>query len=200
MYVPMSSTFWIKNLVLTVLCTVSLTVSAQPRMVVSGESRMWMSSARQKDSIDATFPYDITLLQPDSVAVRSDTVLASSKSEPVVLVFWLNSCYPCRLEMDAIKKNYAEWQAQVSFKLVSINEEFPHRFDMYRQRVATEQWPWQTYNDVNHEFALILPGGLNGLPQVFVLNAKGEVTYHSRKFATGDELLLFDAIKKASAP
>ena len=180
-------------------CLWGLVVSAQPKLVESGGGRMWLSSARQRDSIEAKFPYDIALLRPDSVYVRSDSVLVTSKREPVVLLFWLNSCGPCRAEMDVIKRSYADWQSQVGFKLVAINEEYPHRFGMYRERVAAEQWPWQTFNDVNHEFGLILPGGLNGLPQVFVLDAKGDIVYQSRKFVVGDELLLLDAIKRAAS-
>ena len=41
-----------------------------------------------------------------------------------------------------------------------------------------------------------MPGELNGLPQLFVLNKKGEVIYHTRRYMPGDEDKLFEALQK----
>ena len=43
-----------------------------------------------------------------------------------------------------------------------------------------------------------MPGRLNGLPQVFLLDKNGEIVYHKRKYLPGDEDKLFEAIKEAN--
>jgi thiol-disulfide isomerase/thioredoxin len=125
-------------------------------------------------------------------------VLTAAVGKPSVVIFWLTTCGPCRTELNTIKANFAAWQREQPFQIVAISEEYPHRFGVFRERVMQEQWPWQAYNDVNHEFANILNGGLNGLPQVFIFDAKGALRYQTRKFTPGDELTLFEQIKLAA--
>ena len=40
-----------------------------------------------------------------------------------------------------------------------------------------------------------MPGNINGLPQVFLYDAEGNIVYHKRKYRSGDEDMLFEKIK-----
>lgn len=155
-----------------------------------------MESSRSAGQMVADYPYDISLIN-----TRGDTVLSTevfpSVDKPIVLLFWLTTCYPCRMELEAIRKNWTAWQQEQSFHLLAISTDFPKNMDAFVQR-STDGWHWPAYNDFRREFSRIMPGGLNGLPQTFVLNKAGEIVYHKRRFRPGDEIELFDAIKKAA--
>ncbi|MEL6636384.1 MAG: TlpA disulfide reductase family protein [Bacteroidota bacterium] len=166
--------------------------STEPRI------RYVVDTARPLDDIDRQFPYDIPLTNSRGEATISNRVL-TAKGKPTVLLFWLTTCYPCKLQMREIKKHYANWRKEVDFDFYAISTDFPQRYPRFLELVKENQWPWPAYHDTHREFRKVLPGGLNGLPQVFVLNDAGEVLYHRRKYQSGDEWALFERLKAIAA-
>jgi len=74
------------------------------------------------------------------------------------------------------------------------------QFPIPKQQPASRHIsPFPFYWDVNKEFKEILPGGLNGLPQCFVLDKQGNIAFHKRKYSSGDEDLLYEEIKILAA-
>ncbi len=153
--------------------------------------------ARPKDQINATYPYDIPLKTATGELTNSAAILAKD-DRPIVLLFWLTTCYPCRLEMKAIAGGYEKWQEEQPFHLVAISTDFQKNFPSFSKMVAKNKWPWKSYNDVNREFRQLMPGKLNGLPQLFVLDKDRKITYHKRKYEPGDENELFRQIQLAA--
>ena len=43
---------------------------------------------------------------------------------------------------------------------------------------------------------MVMPGELNGLPQIFILDEKGNTVYHHKRYIPGDEDELFAKIKE----
>lgn len=153
--------------------------------------------ARPKAQINSSYPYDIPLKSAAGQALNSSEVL-SQEDQPVVLLFWLTTCYPCRMEMKAIAKEYEAWQQETPFQLVAISTDFQKNFSSFTKMVEKNNWPWLSVNDVNREFRRIMPGRLNGLPQLFVLDKNRKITYHKRKYQPGDEKELFRQIQLAA--
>lgn len=156
-----------------------------------------MDTARPAGEIDGTYPHDIRLL-----SVRGDTLLSSEvlpTGKPVVLLFWLTTCYPCRMELEALQKVWPQWKDSLDFELVAISTDFPRNYPAFFSRVEEQGWPWPAYIDINREFSRILPGGLNGLPQTFFLDSRGRIHGHKRKFRPGDEAELFRMLQAAAA-
>ena len=152
--------------------------------------------AQTLDQPTVAFPFQVALTAPaDSSQASSGQVLAAGK--PVVLAFWLSTCAPCMHELAAYTAQWAAWQQQADFQLLAISIDFPERFGKVRQLVAEKKWPFPAYWDGLRGFKDILPGGLNGLPQVFVFDKKGKLVYHHRKYMPGDEVALFEAVKAA---
>lgn len=162
--------------------------------LLQAQGNYYVSTARSKDKMVQTFPFDIDLKSPDGKIINSSKLFKHHK-EPTILLFWLTTCYPCRMEVAAIQKKYEAWQKDTKFKLVLISYDFPQNYENFVKRSKEENWPWEAYNDVNREFGEVLPGELNGLPQVFVFDKKGNIVYQKRKYNTGDEDLLFEQIK-----
>jgi len=159
------------------------------------QAHVYTSTSRSATEIEQNFPFDIELKKADGTVVNSAETLTKS-DKPTVLLFWLTTCKPCFMEMAAIQEKYDAWQAETPFNLYAISTDFSRNFEAFAKRVKDSNWPFEAYNDVNREFKEVMPDGLNGLPQVFVLNAAGEIVYHKRRYRPGDEDTLFAEIQR----
>ncbi len=154
--------------------------------------------ARPKSSINTAFPFDIALKSPDGKPhVSSDILKANGK--PTVVLFWLTTCYPCRIEMKAIQKNIDQWKKETDFNIVAISTDFEKNFDNFVKMVDDSNWSFDAYWDQNREFRKVMPGQLNGLPQSFIFDKDGNIAYHKRKYSTGDEHKLYAKVKELAA-
>ncbi|MCW5922683.1 MAG: TlpA family protein disulfide reductase [Saprospiraceae bacterium] len=147
----------------------------------------------QNVQITAEFPFGIPLLQPDSVAVNTNDLLKRDK--PTVLAFWLTTCRPCQMELASYAQHCADWQQEADFRLLAVSIDFPERWPQVVQMANEKGWPFPVYWDYSRAFKSVLPGGLNGLPQVFLFDANGTLVWHHKKYAPGDEQTLFSQIK-----
>ena len=155
------------------------------------------SKSRPKTEIDHTYPFDLSLTDGKGKKTSTDEIF--KKGKPTVVLFWLTTCYPCRIEMAAIKKKYDQWQEETDFNLVAVSTDFDKNYDNYLKYVQEAEWPWEAYHDTNREFRNLLPGGLNGLPQTFVFDKNGEIAMHKKKFRSGDEDKLYEKVKLLAA-
>ena len=153
------------------------------------------STSRQKDEIEANYPFDIDLKTSKGKLVNSKDVFPQN-GKPTVVLFWLTTCYPCRLEMKAIKEHYPSWISETDFNLIAISTDFPKNHERFYKTVKKEAWPWKSYIDVNREFRWVMPGELNGLPQLFIFDKNGKIVHHKRKYSIGDEHRLYAKIKE----
>lgn len=152
---------------------------------------------RPSNQINKTFPFDIALKDTAGTIFNSADLLKTN-DKPLVLMFWLTTCGPCRMELDAYKANYDAWKKETDFRLIAISTDFPQNAENFVKRAKIGEWQFETYHDYQREFGAVMPGELNGLPQVFILDKKGNIVYHHKRFTPGDEVELFAEIKKAS--
>jgi cytochrome c biogenesis protein CcmG, thiol:disulfide interchange protein DsbE len=184
---------------IALICLVLATVIVQAQdnrdlnQIKSSATYMQMNT-RPKWQLDTVYPFQLALFGIDSSEYQSAKVLPKL-DKPIILSFWMTTCYPCRVELDAYTRNYAQWKKEANFELVAISMDFPTRFQQIGQIARNAGYPFPVYWDMNREFTQIMPGGLNGLPQVFVLDKNGKIVYHKRKYSTGDELALFEIVK-----
>lgn len=142
------------------------------------------------------FPFKgLTLTTPDSTDVPATKVFKTG--QPTVVAFWLTTCMPCIAEFGAYSEKMAEWKKITDFQLVAVSIDFPERFKKIKPMVAQHAWPFPVYWDRQRRFKDILPGNLNGLPQVFVFDKSGKLVWQHKKYRPGDETELFEQVKKA---
>lgn len=151
-----------------------------------------------KYDVDSIFPFNIPLLDIDSTKEsNSKEVLAvPKKKQPTVIAFWLTTCMPCHRELATYTANYAEWKKQADFRMLAISIDFPHRFREIARIVNEKQFPFEVYWDRDRLFRNVMPGELNGLPQVFIFDKNGNLAYRHKGFRPGDEQELFAKIKE----
>lgn len=143
------------------------------------------------------YPFDVSLKDVKAKTHNSASVLPKS-GKPTMVLFWLTTCGPCARELQAMKRNYEAWQAEAPFHLVAVSEDWEDNFPAFVERVEKEQWPFPAYWDQDRLFKEILPGNLNGLPQTFIFDEHGKMTWKKRGFLPGDEEVYFEKIKEAS--
>ena len=151
-----------------------------------------------KYDVDSIFPYNIPLLDIDSTKeFNSKEVLAlPRKKQPTVIAFWLTTCMPCHRELATYTANYAEWKKQANFRMYAISIDFPHRFREIARIVNEKKFPFDVYWDRDRLFRSVMPGELNGLPQVFIFDKEGKLAWHHKGFRPGDEQELFAKIQE----
>lgn len=151
---------------------------------------------RSQSQLKKEFPFNIVLRDTAGNYFSSESVLPT-KGKPLVLLFWMTTCGPCRQELNAIKANLENWRKEADFRILAVSMDFPTYYPNYIERVKKENWDFETVYDVHRQFCDVMPnGGLNGLPQLFIINEKGEIKYWHHRYLPGDEAELFSEIKK----
>jgi cytochrome c biogenesis protein CcmG, thiol:disulfide interchange protein DsbE len=177
-----------------VFLTLFLTVGIIAGESLQAQARVIQETSRSLQEMNSVYPYDIDLIDKNGIKKKSSDLL-SKNSKMTVILFWVTTCGPCRMELNAISKKYNQWKKEIDFDFFAISTDFSDRVDQFKFRVTESNWPFPAYLDINREFRMVMEGGLNGLPQLFVLNPKGEILYHTRKYRPGDEDSLFNFLK-----
>ncbi len=152
---------------------------------------------RDKRKINQVFPYDIPLQTTDGFIVNSAN-LFKDLDKPLVISFWLSTCSPCLFELREIQNSYEQWKDEVDFRFVAISTDFEKNFGEVINITENAQFPFEVYWDFNKEYSRLMPKGLNGLPQLFIFDTKGEILYHKKRFRIGESAEIFEGIKKAA--
>ena len=177
-----------------------LAMNAQTSKKKTPQYKPWATPPkefRQPNEVNKVFPFDIALKDTTGTIYNSADVL-KTKDKPIVLVFWLTTCGPCLVEMSAYKAKYEDWKKEADFRIIAISTDFPQNAENYVKRTKQAEWPFESYHDYQRNFGMVMPGELNGLPQVFIVDNKGTILYHHRRYMPGDENELFAEIKKAN--
>lgn len=90
-----------------------------------------------------------------------------------LVIFWASWCGPCRDEIPAMKKIYAEYKSK-GINLVSIS--IDHDRKAWKKAVALEKMPWPNLSNLPGDDNEILKKyNINGIPAIFLLDAKNTV-------------------------
>lgn len=140
-------------------------------------------------AIDTAYPYNIALvasrgLQDTSLLSSADAMLPHLGKRPVVMFFWMTTCGPCRMELEEISQRMDAWQRDYDFAFIPISLDFDSRRAAFHGRAA--DYPWTSYYDIFRAFPSVMPGGLNGVPQIFIFDKAGEQIFYRRKYREGD--------------
>lgn len=155
----------------------------------------WTAKAQQTEQPAVAFPFNVQLFTPDSLPIKSAEVFKTGK--PTVIAFWLTTCMPCHAEFEAYSKNFEAWKKQADFNLIAMSMDYTVRFRRVGELVREKKWPFPVYWDRERAFKDIMPGGLNGLPQVFVFDPKGRLFWQHKGFRPGAEAELWEQVQLA---
>lgn len=136
----------------------------------------------------------VMLKKLDGTKINSATF--SNDGKPMIIDFWATWCKPCIKELDAISDQYEEWQKETGVKLIAISIDDARSSAKVGTVSKAKGWAYDVYIDENQDFKRAMNVG--NPPQTFIINGKGEIVWTHNSYAEGDELKLYEALKKVA--
>ena len=128
-----------------------------------------------------------------------DTAQLLDEGTPMIISFWSTSCKPCIRELDAIYDAMPDWIEEADFRVVAVSTDDSRLMAKAKSFAEGRGWgeEYTLLFDKNQDFMRAM--NVSVVPHVFVVDAKGKVIYSHTSYVPGNELELFEAIKKSAA-
>lgn len=111
---------------------------------------------------------------------------------PVILNFWATWCIPCINELSIINDKYESWKKEANFDFYAISEDDSRTTKRVQPLVNGKNWDFNVLIDKNQDLKREL--NLMNIPYTLIVK-NGKIIYRHAGYVTGDEEVLFKAIK-----
>ena len=138
----------------------------------------------------------VTVENSKGEAVNTKSLL--DEGTPMIVSFWSTSCKPCIRELDAIYDALPDWLEEVEFRVVAVSTDDSRLLAKAKSFAEGRGWgeEYTLLFDKNQDFMRAM--NVSVVPHVFVIDGKGKIVYSHTSYVPGNELELFEAIKKCS--
>ena len=125
-----------------------------------------------------------------------DTAALLEEGTPMIISFWSTTCKPCIRELDAIYDALPDWKEEADFNVVAGSTDDSRLLAKARSFAEGRGWgeDYLLLFDKNQDFMRAM--NVSQVPHVFVLDSKGKIVYSHTSYLPGNEVELFEAIKK----
>ena len=126
-----------------------------------------------------------------------DTASLLEEGTPMIVSFWSTSCKPCIRELDAVYDALPDWLEEADFRVVAVSTDDSRLLAKAKSFAEGRGWgeDFTLLFDKNQDFMRAM--NVSVVPHVFVLDAKGKVVYSHTSYVPGNEMELFEAVKKS---
>ena len=137
----------------------------------------------------------VTVENAKGEAINTKTLLKEGK--PMIISFWSTSCKPCIRELDAIYDALPDWLEEADFKVVAVSTDDSRLLAKAKSFAEGRGWgeEYTLLFAKNQDFMRAM--NVSVVPHVFVVDAQGKIVYTHTSYVPGNELELFEAIKKS---
>lgn len=117
---------------------------------------------------------------------------------PMIVSFWSTSCKPCIRELDAVYDALPDWKEEVDFRVVAVSTDDSRLMAKAKSFAEGRGWgeDFILLFDKNQDFMRAM--NVSVVPHVFVLDGQGKIVYSHTSYVPGNEIELFNAVKKAA--
>lgn len=137
----------------------------------------------------------VKIKTPEGKSVSTASI--SNDGKPIIVNFWATWCSPCKQELNSIATMYEDWQKETGVKLIAISIDDARNSPKVAPFIRGRNWPFEVYIDENSDLKRAL--NVNEIPHTFILNGKGEIVSQHKSYAPGDELGIYEELKKIVA-
>lgn len=126
-----------------------------------------------------------------------DTASLLEEGTPMIVSFWSTSCKPCIRELDAVYDALPDWLEEADFRVVAVSTDDSRLLAKAKSFAEGRGWgeDFTLLFDKNQDFMRAM--NVSVVPHVFVLDAKGKIVYSHTSYVPGNEVELFEAVKKS---
>ena len=137
----------------------------------------------------------VTVENAKGEAFNTKTLL--EEGTPMIVSFRSTSCKPCIRELDAVYDALPDWLEEADFRVVAVSTDDSRLLAKARSFAEGRGWgeDYILLFDKNQDFMRAM--NVSQVPHVFVLDAKGKIIYSHTSYLPGNEVELFEAIKKS---
>lgn len=107
-----------------------------------------------------------------------------------IVSFWATWCGPCKKELDAYNAHYADWTKKYGTQLLAISIDDIRGQAKIKPMVSERKWPYTILVDANNDLQRQL--GFNSIPQLYLLDKKGNIVHQATGYFPGSEKELED--------
>ena len=133
----------------------------------------------------------------DSKGESFNTKELLKEGTPMIISFWSTSCKPCIRELDAAYDALPDWLEEADFRVVAVSTDDSRLLAKAKSFAEGRGWgeEYTLLFDKNQDFMRAM--NVSVVPHVFVVDAQGKIVYSHTSYVPGNELELFEAIKKS---
>jgi peroxiredoxin len=136
----------------------------------------------------------VDLKTTDGKTINSSTF--SNNGKPMVINFWATWCKPCVLELSNMDELYDTWVKETGVKVIAISIDDTRSMSRVAPFVSGKGWKYEVYIDPNSDFKRAM--NVPNVPHTFLIDGKGNVVWQHTSYADGDEVELYELIKKVA--
>ena len=138
----------------------------------------------------------VTVENAKGEAVNTKSLL--DEGTPMIVSFWSTSCKPCIRELDAVYEALPDWLEEADFRVVAVSTDDSRLLAKAKSFTQGRGWgeDFVLLFDKNQDFMRAM--NVSVVPHVFVIDGKGKIVYSRTSYVPGNEIELFEAVKKCS--
>ena len=130
----------------------------------------------------------------DLVGKTINTKDFDNAGKPIIIAFWATWCKPCLEELNTISELYDDWIEETGAKIIAVSIDDSRNSKRVAPFVKARKWKFDVYLDENSDFRRAM--GVSNPPHTFLLDGNKNIVFEHNGYAAGDEIHLYDEIKK----